>query len=474
MNILNAKRAISVGSAIAHYLALPSLMVMVITGLAQTVLAQDVASETQVSAAEADNTLNRLSFRQWVNDFEMQFAPIGRPDPSTGRTFYKAKAIVRVPTNHPGYSKELVLAYEKAMIDLQANFILQNYATLTTKRISEIMSNDSENARQFDDKNSGNAALLKSTGNKVDIDKLLSSADANLDKYLVQQGESTDKVSRLSVPQKKLLFRNNLTRESVKRAIQNMRGLVPVQTRLFNSSTSNGDRTEIGIIAVQSEKTRQFAEDIRMQRPSVVNGQGKVIDEYLPKTDAELLNEFGFRFVYDENGHPMLISYGRWGVASENPNPTRHLMNVENAQKTAQSLAEAWIAEFTSTRLQVMDARTQGSVMEEIATRITHFENSEKIGTEDAIEEIGNTIDKSLRSVKTDAAASLKGTSEIKVWEEKDQAGQLHVGSIITWTATQLANSQNIERNGGAAGSNNGPAVNDTRGSRVVNSKDDF
>jgi hypothetical protein len=367
-----------------------------------------------------------------------------------------------------------VLAYEKAMIDLQANFILQNYATLTTKRISEIMSNDSENARQFDDKNSGNAALLKSTGNKVDIDKLLSSADANVDKYLVQQGESTDKVSRLSVPQKKLLFRNNLTRESVKRAIQNMRGLVPVQTRLFNGSTSNGDRTEIGIIAVQSEKTRQFADDIRMQRPSVVNGQGKVIDEYLPKTDAELLNEFGFRFVYDENGHPMLISYGRWGVASENPNPTRHLMNVENAQKTAQSLAEAWIAEFTSTRLQVMDARTQGSVMEEIATRITHFENSEKIGTEDAIEEIGNTIDKSLRSVKTDAAASLKGTSEIKVWEEKDQAGQLHVGSIITWTATQLANSQNIERNGGAAGSNNGPAVNDTRGSRVVNSKDDF
>jgi len=112
--------------------------------------------------------------------------------------------------------------------------------------------------------------------------------------------------------------------------------------------------------------------------------------------------------------------------------------------------------------------------MEEIATRITHFENSEKIGTEDAVEEIGNTIDKSLRSVKTEAAASLKGTSEIKVWEEKDQAGQLHVGSIITWTATQLVNAQNIERNGGAAGSNNGLTVNDTRGSRVVNSKDDF
>jgi hypothetical protein len=351
---------------------------------------------------------------------------------------------------------------------------LQNYGTITTKRISEFMSDDSENARQFDDKQSGTASPLKSSGTKMEMDKLLADIDTRVDQYLAQQGEPRDKMSRMSTTEKKQLFRNNLIRETVKSAVQNMRGLVPVQTRLFTLSTSNGERTQIGIIAVQSEKTRQFAEDIRMQRTSMVKGSGKVIDDYLPKTDAELLNELGFRFVYDENGHPMLISYGRWGVASENPNPTRHLMNVENAQRTAQTLAEAWIAEFAGTRLQVLDARTQGSVMEEIATRITHYENSAKIGTEDAVEDIGNTIDKSLRSAKSDATISLKGTSEIKVWEEKDSSGQVHVGSIITWTAAQLTNAQNIDRNGTAAGSNNGPAVKDNRGSRAVNSKDDF
>ena len=202
--------------------------------------------------------------------------------------------------------------------------------------------------------------------------------------------------------------------------------------------------------------------------------QGKVIDEYLPKTDKEQLNVFGFRFVYDESGDAVLIFYGRWGVSTEHPDPTRHLMNVENAQKTAQTLAEAWIVEFASSRLQVLDARTQGSVMEEIATRITHYENSAKIGTEDAIEEIGNTIDKTLRSIKSDTSMSLKGTSEIKVWEEKDHSGQLHVGAIITWTAAQLANAQNVERNGTAAGNDNTPTAPDNRGSRVVNSKDDF
>ena len=442
--------------------------------LLQSSMAQDAASESQVSAAEADSALNRLSFGQWVKDFEKQFAPIGRPDPATGRTFYTSKAVVRVPTNHPGYAKELVLAYEKAMLELQVAFILQNYGTITTKRIAEFMSDDSENARQFDDKKPGTASPPKSSGTKMEMDKLLADIDSQVDQYLAQQGESREKISRTSIPEKKQLFRNNLIRETVKSAVQNMRGLVPVQTRLFTLSTANGARTQIGIIAVQSEKTRQFAEDIRMQRTSLVKGSGKVIDDYLPKTDAELLNELGFRFGYDENGHPMLISYGRWGVASENPNPTRHLMNVENAQRTAQSLAEAWIAEFAGTRLQVLDARTQGSVMEEIATRITHYENSAKIGTEDAIEDIGNTIDKSLRSAKSDATISLKGTSEIKVWEEKDASGQIHVGSIITWTATQLTNAQSIERSGTAAGSNNGPAAKDNRGSRVVNSKDDF
>ncbi len=457
-------------SRIATFLAITPLFLL------QPLLAQDASSESQVSAAEADNALNRLSFGQWVKDFEKQFAPIGRPDPATGRIFYKSKAVVRVPTNHPGYAKELVLAYEKAMLELQVAFILQNYGTITTKRISEFMSDDSENARKFDDSKAVSPAPPKRSGTKMDMDKLLADIDARVDQYLVQQGESRDKVSRMSIPEKKQLFRNNLIRETVKTAVQNMQGLVPVQTRLFTLSTPNGERTQIGIIAVQSEKTRQFAEDIRMQRTSMVKGSGKAIDEYLPKTDAELLNEFGFRFAYDENGHPMLISYGRWGVASENPNPTRHLMNVENAQRTAQTLAEAWIAEFAGTRLQVLDARMQGSVMEEIATRITHYENSEKIGTEDAIEDIGNTIDKSLRSAKSDATISLKGTSEIKVWAEKDSSGQIHVGSIITWTAAQLNNAQNIERNGTATNTNtnNGPTVKDNRGSRVVNSKDDF
>lgn len=440
----------------------------------QPALSQEAAGEAQVAAAEADSTLNRLSFSQWVKDFEKQFAPIGRPDPASGRTFYKAKAVVRVSASHPGYAKELVLAYEKAMLDLQAAFILQNYGTLTTKRIAEYLSDDSENARQLDQKSPENAAPQRASGTKPDMDKLLATIDADVDRYLAQQGESPDKVSRLSAPQKKQLFRNNLIRETVKSAVQNMRGLVPVQTRLFSRSTSNGERTEIGIIAVQSDKTRQFAEDIRMQRTSMVKGQGKVIDAYLPQTDKELLNEFGFRFVYDENGHPMLISYGRWGVASEHPEPSRHLMNVENAQKTAQTLAEAWIAEFAGSRLQVLDARTQGSVMEEIATRITHYENSAKIGTEEAVEDIGNTIDKTLRSIKSEAALSLKGTSEIKVWEEKDQAGQLHVGAIITWTAAQLANAQNVERTGTAAGNGNTPTAPENRGSRVVNSKDDF
>ena len=243
--------------------------------LLQPVQAQDAVSESQISAAEADKALDRLSFGQWVKDFEKQFVPVGRPDPAMGRIFLTSKAVVHVPSNHPGYAKELVLAYEKAMLELQVAFILQNDDTITTQRISQFMSDDSESARKFDDSKAVNPVPLKSSGTEMDMDTLLADIDARVDQYLVQQGESREKVSRMSVPEKKQLFRNNLIRETVKIAVQNMRGLVPVQTRLLTLSTANGERTQIGVIAVQSEKTRQFAEDIRLQRTSMVKGSGK-------------------------------------------------------------------------------------------------------------------------------------------------------------------------------------------------------
>jgi len=46
-------------SRVAMFFAITPLLLL------QPALAQDASSESQVSAAEADNALNRLSFGQW-------------------------------------------------------------------------------------------------------------------------------------------------------------------------------------------------------------------------------------------------------------------------------------------------------------------------------------------------------------------------------------------------------------------------
>ncbi len=449
------------------------LVISVLAGTSSVLTAQEVRDVSRASDASADEKFSKLNFNQWVRDFEKQFAPIGRPDVRTGQVFYKGKAIVRVGTTHPSYGKELLVAYERAMLDMQANYILQNYGTLTTQRISELYVDDSENARQFepvkppsdDGKFSANVLL----------NKFLLLIEKDLDDKLEQQGEPKDKVRKMSIEQKKQLYKDNFIKEIVTRAFHNMSGLVPVQTRLFTLSTPNGTRVQVGVIAVQSDKTRQFAEDIRAQRASMIMGTGKPVDAYLPTADAEYLNEFGFRYVYNESGHPVLISYGRWSVSSANPNPTRHLRNIENAQSTARRIAESWIAEFVNSRIQVLDSRTQGSVMEEVAKKISYFENSQKIGTDESLEEIGDTIDKILRSLKTNSEMHLAGTSEIKTWEVVDAGGHIHVGSVIIWTPEQLVSARGgLTVRPGTVPADTKKGGRENRGSRIVNSKDDF
>src|SRR5690606_1476923 len=98
-------------------------------------------------------------------------------------------------------------------------------------------------------------------------------------------------------------------------AVHSMQGLVPVQTRIFTQDGPNGKAVVVGVIAVRSEKTLQFARDISRKQPSLVTGTPRSLTELLPPDPEGYLDEIGLRFAYDEQGRPMLLAYGRISVA---------------------------------------------------------------------------------------------------------------------------------------------------------------
>jgi len=434
------------------------------------------------SDADADTGLSMsMSFEDWVEAFEKKFqANIGQS--KAGRLFFAGKASVRVGPMDPNYGKELPLAYERAIFDMQSEFVLQTFGKLQVSKRLELLNDSSTNKDQFPPLEIQKAQQEGRLGTV--FEKALTLMGKKLDAELVKQGVSQTAVSKMSIEQKKSTYKDNFTKEILRTAVRSMNGLVPVQTRIFTELTPNGKNYVVGIIAVQSEKTRQFAKDMALKRPTQVRGEAVDIAALLPEKKSEYLNELGLRYTYDEKGRPMLLSYGRWSVnVMPDWAPSRIGREKQNAYESARANAEATIVEFMNTNIEVSDQRISGSLVEEIAKKVTHFEDGNKKGYDKMQDQVSETIDKVLKSAKADASGDLRGTSSVKRWEEVDQNGVLHIGAVVTWSYDQLENANAIEQSNsprnssgatGATGATDGSAKDESRSSRIINRKNDF
>lgn len=445
---------------------------------AQQIALSAPATPDQVVEAAPASRSTSASFNEWIGEFERQFQKVGTS--SGGRTFFSGQAAVLVSPQDPSYGKQLALAYEKAMFDMRADFILQTYGKLRTRTVREILNNDSSDKDQFDPVELEKAEELG--GGRIDaiFDKALTLIDKTLDNKLIEQGVPAENIRRMTIEQKKTTYKDNLQKEIIKSAVRSMQGLVPVQTRIFTQDTANGKATVVGVIAVQSEKTRQFAEDMRRKRPSLVKGESRTMAEHLPRDKSAYLGEIGLRYTYDEAGRPMLLSYGRSSVAiAPDWRPSRVIQSTQNATNIARSLAESNIIEFMSTSVQVRETTLTGAQEEELLSRISHFENGNKASVEQAQEQIAATIDVLLRNASASASGDLRGTTVVDRWEQRDDNGVLHVGTVVAWTYGQLDNANAIDaqsrRNAAPpSAAPQGPVKDESRTSRMINKMADF
>jgi len=433
---------------------------------------------TAATPASADAKTASDTFEDWVVSFERQFQKIGVVS-SDGKMFFSGQASTLTGPKDPSFGKQLALAYEKAMFDMRADFVMQSYGRIKVKTIRDIYEDQSTNKDDFDPAQLQNAAAQGGGRLEELFDKALTVLDKKLDNELVAQGVPVDQVKRMSIEQKKVTYKNNLTKEITKNAFRSMQGLVPVQTKIFTKNTPNGTLVIVGVIAVQSEKTRQFAQDISRKTQTLVKGDPKKLSDILPKEKSGYLDEIGLRYTYDESGRPMLISYGRSSVTiAPDMQASRAFQSTQNAKSIARSLAEASIAEFMSTNININEQVIGGSAEQELVTQVTNFENGTKANVQKNQEVVANTISKIIKSGTATAAADLRGTSPVDVWEFKDELGVLHVGTVVAWTYDQLNNVNAIDAQVNrkpAEGTTPDGAVKDaSRSSKIINKANDF
>lgn len=446
---------------------------------AQAVDSAPTSEQVLVAAmpAATDDQIDAQTFQDWVEEFETKFKPMG--DASNGVAFFSGQAAVRVSPLDPHFGQELALAYEKAMFDMRADFVMQTYGRMVTKSIREMYENSSSNKDNFDPIELEKAG--DQGGGRLDalIDKALNLVDKSLDNALVEQGVPADEINKMSVEQRKTNYKNNFRKEIVKKAFRSMQGLVPVQTRIFTTQTPNGPSAIVGVIAVQSEKTRQFAVDMARKRPSSVKGEPKQLADILPAEKSKYLNEIGLRFTYDQAGQPMLVSYGRYALAvSPDWKPARVYQSTQNAMAMARTLAESSIVEFMNTNVQVSETVLAGSVDEELVTKITNFEAGKNAGEELQQSPIGDTLSSMLKEGRSTASGDLRGTTVVKRWQLNDTENDkiIHVGTVVTWTYSQLNNANAIDAQGRGKTAQQpaSPTSVPDRASRTINKISDF
>ncbi|NQW85360.1 MAG: hypothetical protein HQ450_15575 [Alcaligenaceae bacterium] len=434
-----------------------------------------LAAATQASATDQ---VEVESFDSWVRGLERKFQPIGGVD-DQGRMFFAGQSDVTNP-NGANLGQQIAIAFDRAMIDMQAAYISQTFGRIVSDVTRERLLDSSTNRDNIEP-----AELPKTCqnggGDRIAMlfEKTLQVAEKTLDNKLIEQGIPADQVQRSSVEQKKAIYKNNLIRDVARRAIQSMQGLVPVQTRIFTQKGTNGTRMTVGVFAAQTQKTRDFAMDMARKMPTLVTGEPKKLAEILPKDNAGFMGELGLRFTYDEKGRPMLISFGRTSITvTPDMSPGEEGEMESIAKELAKSLAEASISEFMNTSVAVNSRTSQGELAEKLVTQTTNLINCSPKSVDTNKARLNEVISTFSQNIKTTSTGSLQGTSTVRNWVIKDErGGGRQVGSVVTWTYSQLENVKKIEAqttnrgsSGGSAGNVNGSSTS----SRIINKLNDF
>lgn len=430
---------------------------------------QDTAAGNEVSQSDIDeqNSLSDASTKditpQSLDDFFDEFADqhgISYGEVNNGKTFFTGKATVAIAETDPAFAKALNLAFDEAMLNMQAEFVRETFGRQSEVTRQSLFKDDSTNAREFE--------KLSPEGKLSQIfDKIAQLAGAQLDSALADLGISGGE--GLTEERKKVLMADSLVQKISTKAFGSMQGLVPVQSSI--TKVDGSDNYEVGVIAVMSDKTRQVAIDMRQKRASLIKGKGRDLKTVLPASNEGFLGEHGIRLVYDEQGAPAIISYGQWSFL---PDADSYINNRkrEAASEQAIARADAAVAAFINRAIDFKSSAETGKLVEQSVTETrtgSDLSHTDKIAKD--------IIDITSRDVTARSDMNLRGLRTLKRWSAKDANGVQYVGVVRFYSHDNVLNANRMVAPVKPSAAQPKPAAagkSVSTKSRVVNDMDDF
>lgn len=408
------------------------------TAAATTTLSEQDAEVVAVQIANSappEITDPGLKLEQLIEDFE--YSDAGQAFRSRPGMFYTtATAWVMGTPESRDWGNARVMAYKEALLKAQAKYIESLGISIMAESMAKLYKDPTQMPQFSPEELRASNKLLEM------IDKAVAVAGGKLDTELRELGIDPEEFSAAPREKRGVLFERSVTERTITRARQSLTGVIPVKS--WEAYDENGNHA-VAVAIVASDRFRQFIYDVIHSKGDIAPDPSKALPTSLTtmlrKDRGALLNDFGIRRMYDEQGYPVLVSFGQSSNPYRGSEPQRRADERELSYAAARADAYANFAYlFNSTGISKQDS---GRSMKRQTLGLVRVEGTDISESEQETMEFVQTMDKEISA--RGSVSNLPGTRELFRWTTNHPMhGHEINGVVYLWHPLTEQNARNM------------------------------
>lgn len=344
----------------------------------------------------------------------------------------KGEASVKVNPSHPNYIDSKNAAYEQAMQNAYMNMAKNIQLNATAEVVSKFMNDDTP--PNLD-------SLKNNTYAETMWEKIKALGEAQLDKLLVQQGIDPSKFKKEPESVQKQIFEDSIRTKATEQAVADTSGLSVVQT--FFGVDDDGTEKMIVAVSQSPERVETMKTILHYQgktRPIPQFANPRPVSTWYNLKPEVLANQFGTRIVFDNQGNPIIISYGQAGYI-RNVNKTINDKNKSSAEVKADTSAQKNITLLlnNSTNYKRVVEQIQKEYISNKYTKDEDYSINESQQTGVDIKE------KIEQEIKSFGQVKISGVRTVKTWRYNVDDNLVIVGTVKMWSPQSAQAAQQIK-----------------------------
>ncbi len=329
---------------------------------------------------------------------------------------YKTSAVL-VPSSNPDWVRARMMAYADALIEAQADIVAREMLSSFSTTVKDFIKGPDAPPPYKEVRTPGQAADA--------IRKLVGAANGALDDRLRGMGIDPKQYEQAPEPQKTVLLTNAIKTRTVQHAFGSLAGTTPVMT--FEGHDGQ-QQHQIGVVAVSSPLIADFARQVLTARGQFTPEPARAQDlSRLYQDRGQLLQDFGVRRLFDDQGLPAIVSFAQWASVYRGNDGAAAASYRDAARRQAAMFADAQLSDFLTGSISVEAEASAGQTQARIAATLP-----DSVTEEDT----KRIVDEMRRSLRGSSRMQIVGLRTLRTWTGRHPASAIPiVGVIRIWSA---------------------------------------